>query len=467
MRARGSLRLHIVFLILIALDVQVHGASGNMAQNLIKDHGPEAMAIMWNNLTQGNNVALHKSAALHPYPAYCADKNDQYQLTDGVILFTSQEGLTSNQMVNKLRRSRAAVGWGNQAAVYITIDLEQVTAIQRVVIRYQGGLPGLFDFPTRITLVVSEDGQHFHRAGEYRNESGTGEGPFACYRMPHLGDQAVIFPFAFDRLHTKGRYVGLELQPRGYTFVDEVAVIAEDSDPAKMVYDDSASYSFPCTPAAIVPRGRRLHIPNNASVFENLIVYNDLSREWKKVRWVVELPSGISLSSKVHGHGPEPIPEKPYKHGLLPSFKEPTKVSRDGQTYTRYVFDYAGPYDQSSIGKATNRLGPLFFEASGPAREAGYAYVYAEWDDGRQEPLALPITVYSLPHSESPKRLHVSLGWMADNYAVAWPDFCNQYRRVGFNVYPTFPRAWGRLGFIGAETKLHAVSYTHLTLPTN
>jgi len=445
-------------------------------ETLIADHTPETMAAMWYDETAGTNVAAGKQARYLPKPdwSYCIDPNDPWQLTDGVILFTTHDGLSSSQRFNKLRTSPDAVGWDGPATpVHVLIDLGQLYAVRRVVLRYQGGIPGVFDFPIRITLVVSEDGMNFYRVGEYVNEPGPREGPFAHYRMPYLrpyGYYATIFPYVFGELTTKARYVGLEICRRSGLFLDEIAVLEGDFDPAGVQYDEQTRYPFPTTDAALIPRDYRLDIPNNVVLFQNLPAYNDLSAQGTDVRWVIELPAGISLSNEAHQIEPKPDFRTARNNGIyVPFFDQVTQITHDGQPYTRYVFAYGGAYDRGPEGGGTSRVGPLFFETSLPAGSAGTAYVYAQWDGGQQSPLKIPIAIYAMPPARFPQRLHVSLGWLADFYGVAWPDYVNNYRSLGFNVHPVFPRYWdqGLVGYEGAATVMESARAAGLGIVYN
>jgi len=472
---RYAIAIGIVGLAGWATTARAYEVPADFEEALIADHSPETMAAMWYDQMTGINVALGKQASYMPQPdwSYCIDADDPWQLTDGTILFTTHTGLTSSERFNKLRTSPEAVGWEYPASpVHILIDLEQVQAVQRVMVRCQGGIPGVFDFPTRITLVVSEDGINFYRVGEYLNTPGPREGPFANYRMPYLrpyGYYATVFPFVFGELTTKARYVGLEICRRSGLFLDEIAVIAGDFDPATVTYDEQTRYAFPTTGAALIPRDRRLYVPNNVTIFQNLPAYNDLSAGGTDVRWVLELPAGVSLSDEVHAIEPKPDFRTARADLLMPFYDEVTAITRDEQPYTRYVFKYAGTYDRGPEGGGTPRIGPLFFQTELPPGEAGTAYVYAEWDGGGQSPLAIPIEVYAMPAARIPDRLHVSLGWLADFYGIAWPDYVSNYSKSGFNVHPVFPRYWdkGLAGYEGAAAVMENARAAGLAIVYN
>jgi hypothetical protein len=427
---------------------------------------------MWYDRTAGTNIALGKQASYLPILdwSYCVDANDPWQLTDGAILFTTHDGLTDIERVNKLRFSAEAVGWNNtESPAHIIIDLEQVYAVRRVVVRYQGGIPGTFDFPVSIELAVSEDGVNYYRVGEYLNVSGTSDGPFMQFRMPHFGDYAVIFPYAFGELTTKARYVGLEIAPRRGAFLDEIAVIQGDFDPATVEYDEQDRYAFPTTAAAVIPRGRKLYVPNNVTTYQNVSAYNDLSSQGTDVSWVVELPPGVQLSDQVHLKDPKPDFRTAQDELYMPFYDQVTQINRGGETYTRYVFKYGGPYDFGPEGGRTYRVGPLFFVSSLPAGPAGDGYIYAQWDGGQQAPEALPIEVYSMPAAAVPQRLHVSMGWMGDYCTVPWPDYVNNYRALGFNVHPVFPRYWDRgiAGYDGSQALMESARAAGLKIVYN
>ena len=72
----------------------------------------------------------------------------------------------------------------------------------------------------------------------------------------------------------------------------------------------------------------------------------------------------------------------------------------------------------------------------------GDASIYAVTSDGPQYKCVVPVKVVRPPVVGQFKRLHISLSWMSEAVGRAWPDFWNNWRRLGFNVVSTFPRWW-------------------------
>ena len=72
----------------------------------------------------------------------------------------------------------------------------------------------------------------------------------------------------------------------------------------------------------------------------------------------------------------------------------------------------------------------------------GNASIYAVTSEGPQFKSTVPVKVVKPPVVKPFKRLHVSLSWMGEGEGRRWPDFLNNWRRLGFNVVSSFPRYW-------------------------
>lgn len=70
------------------------------------------------------------------------------------------------------------------------------------------------------------------------------------------------------------------------------------------------------------------------------------------------------------------------------------------------------------------------------------AKLYARVNGVDQFATILPIRAVALPEFPPYEKLHVSLAWMGEREQRVWPDFFRNYRRLGFNAVPTFPRYW-------------------------
>jgi hypothetical protein len=156
----------------------------------------------------GDNFALGKSYRLYPAPNYrlCTDPGDTRQLTDGQTTdryFWTQTG---------------TVGWQSVAYATVTVDLEEIQPIRGVSLTTAAGTAGV-TWPMAVQILVSDDGQSFHDAGDLVGLDQQVRGPWPeGYAIRRLWT---------DRLRTRGRYVQFVLIPLPggpYIFTDEIQV---------------------------------------------------------------------------------------------------------------------------------------------------------------------------------------------------------------------------------------------------
>jgi hypothetical protein len=151
------------------------------------------------------NIARGKSYTLSPAPDYshCTDPGDLKQLTDGAYT-------TGHFWIQK-----STVGWNNANPAIIILDLGRVEPIRGVSYSTAAGVAGV-RWPEAIHLLVSDDGQGYHEAGDLLALSAQHGAPprngYATHR------------FRTDALQTHGRYLAVVVAAVGYGFVDEIEV---------------------------------------------------------------------------------------------------------------------------------------------------------------------------------------------------------------------------------------------------
>ncbi len=158
--------------------------------------------------TLGENVAQGVSYTIEPRPNYshCTDPDDATQLTDGKTTsdyFWTQQG---------------TVGWTRAQFVTVTLDLGQVQPIAGVSLTTAAGTAGV-TWPMAIHVLVSDDGQTFHDAGDLAALDRKQRGPWP--------EDYAIRRLRTDDLRTRGRHVQFVIIPLPggpYIFTDEIQV---------------------------------------------------------------------------------------------------------------------------------------------------------------------------------------------------------------------------------------------------
>lgn len=169
----------------------------------------------------GDNIALGKTYTLEPKPdyAYCTDIGDAKQLTDGHY---AKQNAFPQLLQGDLWNQLPTVGWENKPMVQITFDLGRVMPISGVSFNTAAGKSGV-RWPTAIEVLVSDDGLHYHLAGDLIELSSASGQPSS--------DGYGIHKFLTGELATHGRYVTLLVHASGpypYIFTDEVEIFRGD-----------------------------------------------------------------------------------------------------------------------------------------------------------------------------------------------------------------------------------------------
>jgi len=402
----------------------------------------ETMRDLWYQKTIGKNLALGKKCTLSPTPTYSLTKSqsDPWDLTDG-------------ELACKLRRDERiwwdpkSVGWYDHPFAYIGIDLEEEKSIGRVVMRVLGGLEQeMLTFPKKIEVLLSADGDNYFSVSEWQKARLEDSG--YAY-LPEDG-RHYVYPFSFDCGNRLARYVVVKIESAGFLFLDEIAVM-EGSYPSNSVSDGATRASFKLDSAIMWSEVDKLWICNNMPIYDR-VLFADLRDASGRVSLVFELPEGVELVRAFRGWS-----EK--EERVL--YKE---ITYDDKVYGQFIVRITDPKPYESIR--------VLFSTDWETDVEGEAFLYAQWQDGQQERLAVPIQTYSIKPVEPPKRLHTSIAWMAENNQKNWPDFFEVYKNLGFNAVPFFPRygiqaEWLKqareMGFsiLYNESPMHEMAYTY------
>ncbi len=369
------------------------------------------MRDLWAQRTQGTNLALGKKCQLVPDTDYRLTKSDSdpYDLTDGKFASKGEE---------RLWFYKGTVGWYEGLGhSFIKIDLENTEPVEKIVIRLLGGSTGNFKFPKIMTVHVSKDGKAYHEASSMQKLAPCESNQCDWKRYYYLDEtelhwgKAWTYPFELA-VNAEARYIILEIKAETASiFSDEMAVIKAETKGA----DFNEAYKAPAQEIPMEGLLIRTRLPELAIMAglpapQKLLVRDLRPADVKKTdfgKLVMEFPKGVKI-----------IDDKDF-------------TSEEIENGIKYEYDL-----KKSKGKT-----PVFYLAA-EENVTGNASIYAVTSEGAQFKHVVPVKVVKPPVVGQFKRLHVSLSWMSESIGRSWPDFWNNWRRLGFNVVSTFPRWW-------------------------
>ncbi|MGI6355813.1 MAG: discoidin domain-containing protein [Lentisphaeria bacterium] len=371
---------------------------------------------LWFDLTTGNNLALGKRLQLVPPPDYhlTKDENDCLDLTDGKLTSRSDD---------KVWFDRKAVGWysGNGEA-FIKLDLGKPEKLDRVVIRCLGGTVGNFKFPSSFAAYVSRDGQTYHLARSMQKlmPGESDQSDFVnSYYIEEQGSvySTRMYPFALS-IQAEARYLILKIiGASGSIFSDEMAVLeAQTIGPDFNAAYQSPGEEIPLEGLLVRTRLGTLDIIRDVPAPQRFSLLDLRAGQavGQEASLVLDLPPGVSVRS----------PEL-----------EAENIVIDGHNYQRYVLPITQKNKKLSAPD-------LFLAVSPDCRGDLPAFSMGRSGGVDQHRSRLPLQIVSLPPIPRFQRLHVSLSWMSVGNAMAWPDFLEQWDKLGFNTVSAFPRWW-------------------------
>ncbi|MBQ6109189.1 MAG: hypothetical protein IJK97_13330, partial [Thermoguttaceae bacterium] len=375
----------------------------------------QAMRDLWAQRSQGENLALGKKVKLVPKPDYrltVVGDSDETDLTDGEI---------TNSKLDHVWFSAKAVGWYLVEGVerLIMIDLEKPEPIDRIVIRLLGGTAHTFQYPQEFQVWLSDDGKLFRQAfGMTKlmpNEAEQCDWKHTYY-LDESGDkyETRMYPFELP-VRATGRYVILKIVgSTGSVFSDEMAILKAQKPGLVKRNDEEmkkqTAVPFPLEGVVAAARWPELGLVRGLTLPQHFKL-NDLREPGfdpkTPVDFGLELPEGIEFvnASEIAKPG-----EKP-NQWIIPSRRSGTK----------------------------NIIPPVYLHTEKARFEkTAAAKIYALVGGEKQFETTLPIRVEELKEFPPFEKIRISLAWMGDNWQKEWPDFFTNYRKLGFNVVPTF-----------------------------
>jgi len=369
----------------------------------------------WKALTAGTDLALGKKVFFSPQPNYSltTNANDPYDLTDGTL---------SSRQDDRVWFQKDAVGWylspGLSNGVLMMIDLGSVQPVGQIAIRVLGGHEqGSLDLPKSAEFLASADGKQYYSLQNLVKlnpaEANQADGKTGFY-APEEG-HAFMLPLVC-RQPVMARDIAIRVIPVNSVFTDQISVLKADANtplknlesfPPAQVYTDGL---------AVLPRHQPFVVttnivtPNWLTVLDN--TNSDLSKTPAAFR--IELPDGLKVL---------PISK--------PDFKE---VPSTNPGMHSYEFQYNGKTD-----------GPLWIEKDPAVTIPADAKVLLTGivDGKDSHTVQVPLKLVAIPETHPIKGLDVSLAWLNDKTEQQWPNFLQDFRKMGFNYVSTFPRYFG------------------------
>jgi len=408
-------------LALLAMGIQAAMAQDVDYQNAPGKTSPQR--ARWHQATDGKtNLALGRPVAFSPAPEdpLTMDENDPHDLTDGKL--TARED-------DRLWFEKDAVGWRNAAnGVNMLIDLGQVEPVGGVAVRFLGGAEqrGLL-YPNQISIVGSDDGVHFYTIATKRKllpaeKELAVKHPESYFFYPEPG-KAAAETFIFD-IHRKARFIGVRAVGDGdWVYTDQIAVLKEDHpDQAISLSDGLEPTQFIIRGIAMVPRQPQIIITTNIPT-PNYFLFNDARKDkTQEVRFFMDLPDCLNVAVAA-GKASAGNPNKDgMRRWVIEGFYQPKTT--DG---------YWSMYITLKNGRELPKGARAILTSNDP--------------DSRDNAIEAPILAVEIPPVPAIDRLVISMTWMQE--LIGWardprmpqiPDVYHSFRRMGFNMVPSFPR---------------------------
>jgi len=389
--------------------------SFQLAPNAAKAHE------QWHQLTKGEELARGKKVLFYPAPDYnlTTDKNDPYDLTDGTL---------SAEKDDRIWWNKDSVGWflgkGMNTGRTLIIDLGSVQPVGQIAIRVLGGgeVRNL-DLPFSLEFLASADGKQYYSLQKMTRllPKVKDQANFVTnYYAPETG-KAFMLPLMW-RGDVRARYIAIRTPPQVGFFTDQISVLkAADSGTPKDLQ------SFPETSVItsgllIKPRHDDFAVTTNVLTPRMLDLENftNININKNDAGFRLEMPKGLHL-----------LPQTDFP------FTEIT-ASKPGMICYQFSFD----------GKWTK--GPLWI-AKDPnvnippnSKVTITSYLQGKVSNVVESPLKL-VKVPEVPPLQA-GTLDISLAWTQDKQEHNWPNFLQDFHKMGFNYVATFPRSFSSEG---------------------
>ncbi len=371
---------------------------------------------LWEKAVRGKNLAAGRKIEFSHKPEYRLTKSDSdpYDLTDGKL---------SDHKTGRIWFDSAAVGWldsSTASGINLLIDLGQNERVGRVVARLLGGAAqNSLIFPRKIAIYISKDGKEYYESAclEKLMSGEKSQSDFVKYfYLPEEG-APYTYPFVLN-VNAEARYVIIRIWAATHTiFSDEIAIIEAGGESAtefNAPYRGTAE-QLPMAGITVGPRIGKLVLTDNIST-PNLLTINAMcntKNQKTPIEVIVETPDTVILENPII---------------------EPEKITVDNQKRHRFRIQEKQPV-KYNLGQ------PLFFKATGKLPENAVAVIYARCGDEPVWPQNFPIEVISIPEIKPPYQgFPIDLTWMTIQDQQKWPNFFEDWHKLGFDAVACFPR---------------------------
>lgn len=371
----------------------------------------------WKQFSAGNNLIYGLPAWFSVEPNWGgASANNPHRLSDGKL---------SSSVHSGDYEAGDASRWGwSEKEVVILYDLQTPRSVQRVLVRFLGGLTlsPRVAFPREIEVLGSHDRKTFYRLGRLQKllaaEKDTANWT-SSYYLPE-NDEGYPYAFVMETPVDQVRYIGLKIRRDGHMLIsDEIAVI-ESSEQPGVALEEYPQVELVLDTAAAFFRDDHLWITENI-VTPNWFHIDDARTDIQsKIELRLDLPDTVEVLGW-EGY----IPEK--------------EVLENG------LVRYSLPVNTIRRGTVRSTQGPLYLRFHENHQETPEAQAklltLIDGEITREQVTTIrSLTIPDASDWQDWSKFSISLGWMWDEWTMTWPDFFKAYSTLGFNQVPTFPR---------------------------
>ena len=377
----------------------------------------------WGKLTAGEELARGKAVQFFPKPGYrlTTDEHDSLDLTDGKL---------SSRPDDRIWFGKDAVGWlgvGMGGGVLLRVDLGTPQPVGQIAVRILGGHEqGSLLLPNAVEFLASVDGEHYfslQRMTQLQPAERAQSDFQTAFYLPEEG-KAYMAPFVC-RQPVRARYVALRIYPVAGLFIDELSILKADAAASVATLPGRYRETPVYTDGVVVrPKAMPFTVTTNLVTPNWVNIENFAEQEENKttnVGFRLELPPGFEL-----------LPATKL------AFQELPATSSGGRRYEFSNLKSRGPNGAVS--------GPLYLtkSADAPGEAGGEVTLTGLLDGQASHVLHFPLHAVEIPIVPPLPDLEISLAWMHDSDEHQWPQFLENFHKLGFNFVSTFPRYFSR-----------------------
>lgn len=378
----------------------------------------------WFEKTKGENLALGREVWFSKKPnwSYTTRKDDPLKLTTGKL---------SEREDDRLLWAKDAVGWRDSGPILMLVDLGEKQPVGRVAARFLGGSEyPMFAFPKAIEVVASDDGKTFYRLSRLAKLL-PGEKDLSDWKQTYYlpeDQKTYVHTFTFD-VDVKAKVIGLNVElPGTFLVTDQLAVLrgSNPHPPQPSEVPGAVRFEAHTDTLAFIPRKKELVVTTNlvTPTWLTLVENRPENKRTPFASLVFELPKEIELLE-----------------GSIGKIEPP----REGENVETLRWTVSN-LDVRKQNNGMTGYGPFYLKLREGSAWPDNAKAVLITKDGDRETCRVEAALrpVEVPAAGEFKNASISLGWMTEPFAMAWPGFLKNYRALGFNTLPTFPRNYAK-----------------------